>query len=419
MTISGILVGLVISIILVLRRWHGAYALIAGAFMGAILGGASLFDATHAMISGIENMAPAIIRVMTAGILVGTLIATGAAIRIADTIIDTLGAKHIFAALGVSATLLTGIGIFMDVSFITLAPIALSAAKKLKISKISVLLALAGGCKVGNFISPNPPIIAVSGSFGVTIPEVMAMNIVPGFLTLIFAILIARRYANVGTPVNDEVVDHDHNALPPFWASIIGPITAIMLLVPNPISQPLDPLVALPIGGFVGLVAMGKIADGASITRMGLERISGVVVLLLGIGAFAGVIRASDVSAVSLKFLQDMNIAPAVIAPLSGIAFSAATGSATAGAIVSSLSFADFLLQAGVPPIIGASLVSAGSIAMDHTPHGSFFHVSKDHLHLSLKERFRAYHWEIAVGLSIPVFSSIFIFILQSLGKLG
>ncbi|MGL5254584.1 MAG: GntP family permease [Brevinema sp.] len=408
MSITGILVGLLISIILVLRKWHGAYALITGAFIGAILGGGSLHTTTSAMIAGIQNMAPAIIRVMTAGVLVGTLISTGAAVRIADSIIDTLGVKHIFVALGISSALLTGIGIFMDVAFITLAPIALSMAKKLKISKISVLLALGGGCKVGNFVSPNPPIIAVSESFGVSIPKVMAFNFIPGVFSLILAILIAKRYANIGALVTTEAPEIDHHHLPRLWASVIGPITAIILLIPSSVLPALDPLIALPIGGFVGLMAMGKIGEVASITRIGLERVSGVVVLLLGIGAFVGVISASDIARSNINFMHSMNISPIVIAPLSGIIFSSATGSATAGAIISSISFSEFLLQEGVPPLAGASLVSAGAVALDHTPHGSFFHISKDNLNLSLKERFRTYHWEILIGLSIPLFASIF-----------
>lgn len=409
-TISGVVVGLVISIILVFRRWHGAYALIAGALSGAFFGGANLEGASIAMIEGIQRMAPAIIRVMTAGVLVGTLVGTGAAVRIADTIIEKLGEKHIYAALAGSAAFLTGIGIFMDVSCITLAPIALSAAKRIKISKTSVLVALAGGCKVGNFISPNPPTIAVSGAFGVSIPEIMGFNLVPGLFSLLLTIFLARLCSKKGPLVTEAPEIQDKTKLPSFIASILGPIAAILLLLPTPIisSTAMDPLVALPLGGFIGLLAMGKLGDAARCTRLGLEKITGVVLLLLGIGALAGVINASDVKTFGLELVTKFNVPAVLLAPVSGVIFSAATGSATAGAIVSCVTFANFLLRQNVIPVIGASLVSAGSMGLEHVPHGSFFHTSKDSLHLSLKERFMAYHWETLIGLSIPIFTGLY-----------
>lgn len=78
------------------------------------------------MISGVNDVTPAVIRILTAGVLSGILVKTGAAASISNTIIYRLGERHVFFALAFATMLLTAIGVFIDVAVITVAPIALS-----------------------------------------------------------------------------------------------------------------------------------------------------------------------------------------------------------------------------------------------------------------------------------------------------
>ncbi|BBP93397.1 hypothetical protein BsIDN1_70150 [Bacillus safensis] len=61
--------------------------------------------------------------------------------------------------------ILTTVGVFVDVAVITVAPIALAIAKRAKLSKTGILLAMIGGGKAGNIMSPNPNAIAASDAF--------------------------------------------------------------------------------------------------------------------------------------------------------------------------------------------------------------------------------------------------------------
>ena len=65
------------------------------------------------------------------------------------------------------------VGVFIDISVITVAPIALAIGKKANISKESLLLAMIGGGKAGNIISPNPNTIAASEAFNVDLTSLM------------------------------------------------------------------------------------------------------------------------------------------------------------------------------------------------------------------------------------------------------
>lgn len=406
MTSLGVFIGLTISIIFILRRFHPVYALILGSLVAGIIGGFSVNATINIMISGIKTMVPAIIRILTAGILVGTLIKTGAAIKIAETIIEKLGEKFVLLALTLATFCLTATGIFLDVTIITIAPIALTIAQKLNISKSAILLALSGGGKAGNLISPNPSTIAVSEIFQVPISSVMAANILPSIIAIALTAAIAKFFINKGEKVTEDPHFH-HGKLPSFTASIIGPVTAILLLTLQPLFQiAVDPLIALPIGGILGIIAMGKLPEFNSCLRIGLEKVSGVVLLLTGVGTMAGMIQNSNIKELSLQFLETAHISDFFIAPLSGIFLAMVTASATAGATIASTTFVDIIINTGIAPVQGASLINAGSMVMDHMPHGSFFHNTKDAFHLSLKERFRVFPYEILIGFSL-IFSAV------------
>ena len=123
MSAWGAFIGLLVSIFLIIRKVSPVYSLILGALVGGLLGGVSLPETVSLMISGVNDVTPAVIRILTAGVLSGILVKTGAAASISNTIIYRLGERHVFFALAFATMLLTAIGVFIDVAVITVAPI--------------------------------------------------------------------------------------------------------------------------------------------------------------------------------------------------------------------------------------------------------------------------------------------------------
>lgn len=78
MTAIGALTGLLFSILLIIRKFSPTYSLIIGAIMGGLLGGLSLNETVAVMTSGVKEVIPAVLRILTAGVLSGILIQTGA-----------------------------------------------------------------------------------------------------------------------------------------------------------------------------------------------------------------------------------------------------------------------------------------------------------------------------------------------------
>ncbi len=76
-TATGAVIGLAIAIVLIVKKFNPAYSLILGSLIGGLLGGAGLVETVNFMIKGAQGMMPAILRIITAGILAGVLIGTG------------------------------------------------------------------------------------------------------------------------------------------------------------------------------------------------------------------------------------------------------------------------------------------------------------------------------------------------------
>ena len=79
MTAIGALIGLLVSVLLIIKKVAPTYSLIAGAIVGGLLGGLPLTDTVRVMTEGVKDVTPAVIRILTAGVLSGVLIKTGAA----------------------------------------------------------------------------------------------------------------------------------------------------------------------------------------------------------------------------------------------------------------------------------------------------------------------------------------------------
>ena len=405
------LIGLVLAIVLIIKKVSPVYSLMLGALAGGLLSGIGLVQTVDHMLSGVKDITPAILRILAAGVLSGALIKTGAAASISQSVVKGLGQKHVYLAIAFSAMLLTGVGVFIDVSVITVAPIALMLGKKLSISKMKLLFAMIAGGKCGNIMSANPNTIIAAENYGAPLPSVMAAGVVPAIIGLILTVyVILPLMSSKGNAAleYDPEEDREDSQLPSFLAALAGPLASIALLALRPLlGIVIDPMIALPVGGFVTILATRSWSRTAESLTFGLEKMSGVAILLVGTGTIAGIIKASEIKDVLIAMLSGWEAGGVVMAPLSAILMSAATASTTAGATISSASFSQTVLASGISAVWGAAMTNAGATVLDHLPHGSFFHATGGSVGMSIKERMRLIPYESAVGLILTAMSLV------------
>lgn len=357
----GALIGLAVAIVLIFKKFHPAYSLILGALIGGIAGGGGLDLTVNTMVSGAQSMMSSVLRILTSGILAGTLIKTGAAEEIAETIVTKLGEKRAIAAISIATMIICAVGVFVDISVITVAPIALGIGKKAGYHKPAILLA------------------SISAKKSLT-------------------------------PVTEQDLEKGgaDKELPSFLAAICGPVVVIILLALRPIAGiSVDPLIALPVGGLICAIATGNTAKMINYAEFGLSKVVGVSVLLVGTGTIAGIIKASALQYDVIHVLELLNMPAFILAPLAGILMGAAAASTTAGATIAAQTFAPTLIASGVSEVSAGAMIHAGATVVDSLPHGSFFHATGGSVNMGIKERMALIPYEACVGLSSTIVSVI------------
>ena len=416
----GALIGLVLAIVLIVRKVTPAYALVFGALAGGLLGGGGLVDTVAAMISGTQSMMPSVLRILASGVLVGALVKTGSAAKIADAIVAGLGSRFALVAVALATLIVTAVGVFVDIAVITVAPVALAVGRKADIPVPALLLAMVGGGKAGNVISPNPNTIAVAEAFKLDLTTVMAANIVPALAAFAMTVVLSTWLAKSVEKRNPFRFSKEETSLsasalgprPSLLQAVLGPLVVVGLLSLRPLcGVVVDPLVALPAGGLVSILVCGKWRDTVAYSEFGLSKVIGVSILLIGTGTIAGIVKGSGLNADMIRLLNACHLPVFALAPVSSILLSGATASTTAGVTIASQTFSGALLQAGVPAVSAAAMLHAGGTIFDALPHGSFFHATAGAVGMSVKDRLKLFPFGTLVGATTTV-TSVLVYLL-------
>ena len=408
----GALIGLALAIYLILKKLNPVYSLMLGAIIGALLGGASLTGTIDILVKGEQSVMGTVLRVLAAGMLAGVMMESGAAETLARTIVDKLGDRMAILSLALATMVITAVGVFIPVAVLIVAPIALEVGRRMHISKLALLVALSGGGKAGNIISPNANTIAAAKGFGLELSQVMIADFIPAVVALIVTVIVARLLVKKGDAVMEadlgDMVDSDTGNLPTLGQAVVTPILAIVLLLLNPIGQVahltlltkvnLDATYVLPFAAIVGALVMKKGRELRDYARVGMTRMTDVVLILIGAGAIGATITSSNLPQLLIKGVEASHMPGVLLAPISGILMAAATASTSTGVILATGSFAKAILGFGVAPLTAAAMVHTGAIVIDQLPQGNYFHVTANAMHMDLRQRSQGILYEAMVG---------------------
>lgn len=417
----GALIGLALAIYLILKKLNPVYSLMLGAIIGALLGGASLTGTIDILVKGEQSVMGTVLRVLAAGMLAGVMMESGAAETLARTIVDKLGDRMAILSLALATMVITAVGVFIPVAVLIVAPIALEVGRRMHISKLALFVALSGGGKAGNIISPNANTIAAAKGFGLELSQVMIADFIPAVVALIVTVIVARLLVKKGDAVMEAdlggMVDSDTGNLPTLGQAVVTPILAIVLLLLNPIGQVahltlltkvnLDATYVLPFAAIVGALVMKKGRELCDYARVGMTRMTDVVLILIGAGAIGATITSSNLPQLLIKGVEASHMPGVLLAPISGILMAAATASTSTGVILATGSFAKAILGFGVAPLAAAAMVHTGAIVIDQLPQGNYFHVTANAMHMDLRQRSQGILYEAMVGGSAMLTATI------------
>jgi gluconate transporter len=379
----------------------------------AILAGLALGLKPHELLlavkTGVGNTLGDVLLVICLGAILGKILElSGAASRIANTLIHSFGIKNIQWAVLLTG-FLVGIPLFYNAGFIILVPLVFSIARTAGLPLLYVAIPMAASLSTTHcFLPPHPGPMFLVGAFDADLGKTLMYGLIISIPVVIIAGPMLGRVLqkmNIEIPVLQKTGTETEN-LPGVFESFMLALLPVLLIAlavvantffPDSIIKTIllftgDATVALLISVILAVIFLG-IRKGRSMrkTMQWLhDAIAGVAVILLIItagGVFKQVLVDSGTAAYITSFSKEWNIHPLLFAWLVTALLRVAIGSATVAGITASGIVSPLLASGAVSPELLVLAVGTGSVFCSHVNDSGFW-IFKEFFNLSLKQTF-------------------------------
>ena len=428
MNLVLILIGVIAFIVIATSKFklHPFLTLILAAFIGAFAYGLPSGDIAKTITTGFGNILGYIGLVIVLGTIIGIILEkSGAAINMSDVVIKVLGKRFPTLTMSIIGYLVS-IPVFCDSGFVILNSLKQSMANRMKVSSVSMSVALATGLYATHtFVPPTPGPIAAAGNLGLesNLGLVIGVGLFVAAVASLAGMLWANRFAGVepdgegaeelkAQAADFETLKQSYGTLPSplkAFAPIFVPILLICLgSIANFPSAPLgkeglfsllvflgQPVNALLIGLFLSLLLLksdNKIAEFSERISQGLVAAAPIILITGAGGAFGAVLKATpigDFLGSSLSALGVGIFMPFIVAA----ALKSAQGSSTVALVATSALVAPMLGDIGLGSEMGRVLtvmaIGAGAMTVSHA-NDSFFWVVTQFSRMSVKQAYKA-----------------------------
>lgn len=256
------------------------------------------------------------------GALVGTLLEkTGAALKMADSVIKLVGKKHPELAIELMGWIVS-IPVFCDSGFVILNPIRKALVKRTGTSSVAMTVALSMGLYISHcFIPPTPGPIAAAGTLGVgdslllVIGLGVLLSIPPLIASYFFAKFIGKKVKSnedeqsTENAKTYEQLVAEYGKLPSGWLAFAPIVVPILLMgiasafAMAKISVPFlaflgTPIIALAVGAIIAIISLfvaGKGKDFYELTNETLKTVGPILFITAAGGVLGKVIASSDI----------------------------------------------------------------------------------------------------------------------------
>ncbi|MBX0296124.1 GntP family permease [Haloarcula nitratireducens] len=438
-----LLVGAVAFIIIATAKLdlHAFLALLIAAYLTGLVAGLDPAEAATLVTDGFGGILGYIGIVIIAGTIIGTCLErSGAAIVIAETILDYVGEEHTTEVMAITGSFVS-IPVFCDSGFVILSGLNRSLAERSGLSLSTLGVALAGGLYVTHvFVPPTPGPIAAAGIIGADIGLVMLAGIIVSapivFVAAIWADRVASNYHIDPNPemTIDEIKD-EYGSMPSRAASFAPLLIPIALIAigsiaaypeaenPELITGTLqrwllflgDPAVALLIGTFIAFAIVPDFDSSVTDEWVsdGIKKAAVILAVTGAGGAFGEVLGALPLQSFITNTLGGLGIG-LLAAFIIAAAMKSALGSSTVAILTTASLVAPLLGSLGLNTEIGRVFavlaIGAGSMTVSHA-NDSYFWIITEFTDMETATAYQA--WTLAT-LVLGVSSIIWIVILQN-----
>ncbi len=401
-----IAVAIVGSVVLISRyRWHPFIVLLLAAYFVGMSGGLGVDMTISKITEGFGGILGSIGIVIIAGTIIGTILEkTGAALTMANTILNIVGSKK--APLTMSLTgAVTSIPVFCDSGFVILSPINRALAEKSNTSLAVMATALSSGLYATHcLVPPTPGPIIMAGTLNADLGMLILVGLGVAIPVLFAGYFYATRsssrfFIEANPEATVEQLVERYGSLPAKGKSFMPILVPIILIALKSISDfpsyPFgdgtlraifnffgNPVTALLIGVGLAMRLMPKEekGNGFSWVSSGIGQAASILAITGAGGALGLILRELPIADALSGGLLQYNIGlllPFIIAAL----LKTAMGASTVAMIITSAMVAPLMGEMGMTSSLGRILVvlaiGAGSMVVSHANDSYFWVVSQ------------------------------------------
>ena len=417
--------GAVIALIVLIARfkWHPFVALIVVSLVMGVAAGMPPGDAVKSFQDGVGATLGFIAVVVALGTMLGKMMAeSGAATRIATTLIDLFGVRRVHWAIMLVA-FIVGIPVFFQVGFVLLIPLVFTIARRTGMSLIKIGIPLVAGLSVVHgMLPPHPAAMLAVTAYHADVGRTILYGLLVGLPTAslagpIFAAWIAPRIVLPAENPMAAQLDSASGAIqqtPGFGISLFTVlIPVILMLLASAADIALDaassvrlalhiighPIVALLLALLFSFWSLGRAQHftRAEVMKFCNDCLAPTATILLVIGAGGGfnqVLVQSGVGRAIADVAIGSHASPLVLAWVVAALIRVATGSATvamttAAGIVAPIAMA----TPGTHAELLVLATGAGSLVLSHVNDSGFWLI-KEFFNMTVPQTLKT--WTVA-----------------------
>jgi GntP family gluconate:H+ symporter len=230
----------VISLVVLIARFrlHPFIALIVVSLAMGVAAGMPAAAAVKAFQDGVGNVLGFIAVVVGLGTMLGKLMAeSGAATRIATTLIDLFGERRVHWAIMIVA-FIVGIPVFFQVGFVLLVPLVFTIARRTGTSLVKIGISLVAGLSVVHgMLPPHPAAMLAVTAYKADVGTTILYGLIVGLPTAalagpVYASWIAPRIIlPPDNPIADQLGGETTQEMPSFGISIFTVLVPVVLIL--------------------------------------------------------------------------------------------------------------------------------------------------------------------------------------------
>ena len=446
-TLASVVIGIVLLLTLIIfLKLNTFISLIITSIVTSILLGMPLNKVMETIEAGMGGTLGHIALIFGLGAILGKLLADGGgANRIADTLIDKFGPKHVQWAMLIAA-FIVGIALFFEVGLVLLIPLVFTIAKRAKVSPLKLGLPMVTALSVTHgFLPPHPGPVVIAKELKANIGHVLLYGIIIAIPVTLIAGPIFNKFAQKLIP-SAYTREGDISALgsqkefkasemPSFGLSILTAVLPVILMLLSTVVQLVtghetaknlfEQIIyfigtagtAMLISVIFAIFSMGlhrerKMDDIMKSVTNAIYPIGMMILIIGGGGTFKQVLIDGGVGDTIAKLFEGSTMSPILLAWIVAAVLRIALGSATVAAISTTGIILPLLQHSDANVALVVLAIGAGSVILSHVNDAGFW-MFKEYFGLTVKETFLT--WSLletiisVSGIIFILFISLFV----------